>query len=135
VDTRTFAFHSIFAVVPEDVVPDELIVIYEEVHLARGSDEFDAQSNLYQFFDEYGMREPEKVHVDSKPALWTFAGIRQVLACDEELAWENKLGESAVEVSYLEYRIKYSDLEALATGQRVSLTFTPISRRLRRRGD
>jgi hypothetical protein len=130
-EMNTYVFHSIFAVVPEDVVPDELIVVWEHIHLARGVDEYDARENLYRFFDDFGMRDPETCRVDSRPAWLKLSGIRQVLAC-EDLAWENKRGESAIEVSYLAYQIKYSDLATLSNGDTVLATLTRIERRLQR---
>ena len=99
--------------------------------MARGGDEYAARANLYRYFDDYGMRTPSPLRVDSRPGSSQFVGIREVVECDDDLVWENTAGESAVEASYLEYQLKYSDLRSLADGESVNVNFTRIDRRLK----
>jgi Domain of unknown function (DUF4288) len=114
---RWFAVHAIMRVGFKDGFAD-YIPIWENVYLVAAASADEAHAK--------GTAKARQAEGDSAgsffweghPARWVFAGIRKVIACDEETP------EEGVEVTYSQFRLEgEAELNELVAGKEVALVY------------
>ena len=129
---NSYAFHALQATIPDGVLDNDHVLVWENIYITMGEDEWTARDNLLEYFNEHGILTPSPVIVDGKNGNVQYVGIRQVVECDSDFRWSDMSGEKAVEITYLEYRVKYATLKKLSEGRDSVVTFLEIARRSER---
>jgi hypothetical protein len=127
---KNFLVHALFGHSQKHEISEEFLKIWEVVYLLKADNEVHAHEAFMIFIAESDLSSCHAVTEEGDPIISNFLGVRIVSECpDEEFLWEYKYG-NVVEISYIEYYIEVNDLENLKSGQRVSVEFTKIKRRI-----
>ncbi len=113
-----YIIHGIQVMHTLQLTMSEAVGVYENIYLTpRVESAEEACRTFLKYADDVCLLQHSDCTINEQPAVSTFAGIRAILPCSEDLAdWKHGHDESCVELTYRPYWLVYKDLLTLLEG-------------------